>query len=111
MDLTQSTCCHMLGVSENAPLSRDSAGLSETRPPTASGRCRGRSVRFSEITAAYNVLTGRCAAAKTQTPPSGATATPPALRQRKPSTLEPTPSSAAVPRTGVPATAAAARSG
>jgi molecular chaperone DnaJ len=77
MDLTQSACCHMLGIPENAPLSDVRSAyrkLARRLHPDVAG---GDSVRFSEITAAYNVLTGRCAAAKTQTPPSGSTATPP----------------------------------
>jgi molecular chaperone DnaJ len=74
MDLTQSACSQMLGIPENAPLEdvrRAYRKLARRLHPDVAG---GDSVRFSEITAAYNVLTGRCAAAKTQThPASGAT--------------------------------------
>ena len=68
MDLTQSACCQMLGLPENAPLEevrRAYRRLARRLHPDISG---GDSARFSEITAAYNVLTGRCAAAKDEVP-------------------------------------------
>jgi len=69
MDLTSSACCQLLGVPENAPLDeirRAYRKLARRLHPDVAG---GDPLRFSEITAAYNVLTGRCAAPKTQTPP------------------------------------------
>lgn len=68
MDMTQSACYQMLGLPENAPLEeirRAYRKLARRLHPDVKG---GDAARFSEITAAYNVLTGRCAAAKTQTP-------------------------------------------
>jgi molecular chaperone DnaJ len=67
MDLTQSACSQLLGVSENAPLDeirRAYRKLARRLHPDVVG---GDPRRFSEITAAYNILTGRCAAAKPQT--------------------------------------------
>ena len=67
MDMSQSACFQTLGLPENAPISdvrRAYRRLARRLHPDIAG---GDSTRFTEITAAYNVLTGRSAAARAHT--------------------------------------------